>query len=168
MQPPYDKLPGIISTAVGYTGGSVKNPSYEQVTSGKTGHLEAVQIVYDKSKLSYSRLLDIFWQSIDPTQAAGQFVDIGSQYKTAVFYHSEEQKRLAEQSKEALEKSGRFDRPIVTPVVPAQEFYPAEDYHQKYYQKNFERYQMYKTGSGRERFLKKVWADLETEKKPAK
>lgn len=159
MQPPYDDLPGIISTTVGYTGGTVANPSYEEVSSGETGHLEAVQIVFDSSQTSYKELLDVFWKNIDPTNDYGQFADWGSQYRTAIFYHGERQKKLAEESKKELEASGKFSRPIVTAIRPAQKFYPAEDYHQEFYKKNPLRYNSYKVGSGRAGFLKKTWKD---------
>ncbi|MBI4849321.1 MAG: peptide-methionine (S)-S-oxide reductase MsrA [Nitrospirae bacterium] len=159
MQPPYDKLKGVVSTRVGYTGGHTKAPTYEEVSSGTTGHAEAVEILYDPALTGYGELLDIFWQSIDPTTLNRQFADSGTQYRTAVFYYNEEQRRLALTSKEALEKSGKFSKPIVTEIVPASEFYPAEDYHQKYYVKNSTSYNLYKTGSGREAFIKKLWGD---------
>lgn len=159
MQPPYDELPGVISTTVGYTGGHVPHPTYEEVCTGETGHVEAVQIVFDPTKTSYQELLNVFWRNIDPTNPLGQFSDYGSQYRTAIFYHNEEQKRLAEQSKRALEASGKFDKPIVTQILPAGEFYPAEEYHQEFYRKNPLRYYNYKVGSGRAGFIKKVWGD---------
>ena len=157
MQPSFDRLSGVISTTVGYTGGSVPNPTYEQVSSGRTGHLEAVEVVYDSSKVAYEELLRAFWLSIDPTDAGGQFADQGSQYKTAIYYHDEDQKLLAEASKKELASSGRFHKPIATAILPAQPFYPAEEYHQKYYQKNVLHYNAYKKGSGREDFLKRAW-----------
>ena len=157
MQPVYDKLPGVVSTTVGYTGGQKKSTTYEEVSTGTTGHTEAIEVVYDPAKISYSELLDAFWRSIDPTNPRGQFADTGSQYRTAVFYHDEEQKRLALESKEKLAKSGKFDKPVATEIVPASEFYPAEDYHQKYYIKNAGHYELYKVGSGRAGFLKKLW-----------
>ncbi|MBF0485388.1 MAG: peptide-methionine (S)-S-oxide reductase MsrA [Candidatus Omnitrophica bacterium] len=157
MQPPYDKLPGVISTTVGYTGGAKPNPSYEEVSSGKTGHLEAVQVLYDSSKTSYRDLLKVFWLSIDPTDPRGQFADQGSQYETAIFYADEEQKRLAEESRQELAASGRFSKPIVTQILLARPFYPAEQYHQKYYQKNSLHYNLYRQGSGREGYLERVW-----------
>ena len=159
MQPPYDKLEGVISTTVGYTGGTKKNPTYDEVSMGTTGHAEAVEIVYDSSKTRYLQLLDVFWRSIDPTTRNQQFADRGTQYRTAIFYHSEEQKRLAIASKEKLEKSGKFKEPIVTEVVPASTFYPAEDYHQEYYKKCPIPYQLYHVGSGRGGYLKKTWGD---------
>jgi peptide methionine sulfoxide reductase msrA/msrB len=165
MQPPYDKLKGVISTTVGYTGGHKRNPTYEEVSSGETGHAEAVEILYDPSKTSYGELLDVFWHNIDPTNSYGQFSDRGSQYRTAIFYHSEEQRRLALASKDALEKSGKFDKPIVTEILQAPDFYPAEDYHQRYYEKNPFHYKAYKSGSGREGFIKKIWGDISMMKK---
>lgn len=159
MESPFDKLDGVISTLVGYTGGTVKNPTYEQVCTGATGHAEAIEIVYDPARISYEKLLEVFWKNIDPTQENGQFADRGSQYRTAIFYHDEAQKRLAEASREHLEKSGQFSAKIVTEIVPAQEFYPAEEYHQEYYKKNPGHYQLYRSGSGREKFLKKTWGE---------
>lgn len=159
MQPPYDTLKGVLSTTVGYTGGTKENPTYEEVSSGKTGHAEAVEITYDPSQITYAELLDVFWKNIDPTALNRQFADMGTQYRTAIFYHSEEQKRLATLSKEKLEKSGRFDQPIVTEIVPLSTFYPAEEYHQEYYKKCPIPYQLYKVGSGREFYLKKRWGD---------
>ena len=159
MQPPYDKLKGVVSTRVGYTGGHVKNPTYEEVSSGTTGHAEAVEITYDPSRTGYNELLDVFWRSIDPTALNRQFADNGTQYRTAIFYHNEEQRHLAVASKEALERSGKFSGPIVTEIVQASEFYPAEEHHQKYYVKSPVRYNLYKVGSGRESFLKKMWGE---------
>ena len=157
MQPVFDRVPGVVSTTVGYTGGQKENPTYEQVSSGKTGHAEAIEVVYDPSKISYSQLLDSFWHSVDPTDRGGQFVDRGSQYRTAVFYQDEKQKELAEQSKQKIAASGEFDGPIATEITAASKFYPAEEYHQKYYIKNAGHYALYKVGSGREGFLKKTW-----------
>lgn len=159
MEWPFDKLEGVISTVVGYTGGTVKNPTYEQVCSGTTGHAESIEITYDPSRVSYEKLLEVFWKNIDPTQENGQFADRGSQYRTAIFYHSEEQKLLAEASRDQLDKSGKFSKKIVTEIVPAREFYPAEEYHQEYYKKNPGHYQLYRSGSGRERFLEKTWGE---------
>jgi peptide methionine sulfoxide reductase msrA/msrB len=159
MEPPYDDLPGVISTTVGYTGGNVPNPSYEQVSSGTTGHAEAVKIVFDSTKTSYSDLLKVFWRNIDPTNPLGQFADYGSQYRTAIFYISKKQKELALKSKKDLEASGMFDKPIVTEIVKASTFYPAEEYHQEFYKKNPLRYNSYKIGSGRAGFLKDKWGD---------
>lgn len=160
MQPPYDKMKGVISTRVGYTGGHKKNPTYEEVCRGTTGHAEAVEITYDPSQVSYEELLDLFWRNIDPTAKDRQFADQGTQYRTAIFYHDDEQRRLAEGSKEVLERSGRFPHPIMTEIAPASEFYPAEEYHQAYYVKNPVRYGLYKVGSGRESFIGSMWGDL--------
>lgn len=152
-----EKLPGVIKVVSGYTGGDEKNPSYTQVSSGKTGHVEAIQVHYDPTSLTYEELLDYFWKHIDPTDAGGQFVDRGPQYRSAIFYHDEEQKRLAEKSKEELSRSGKFNKPIVTEIVKLKKFYEAEDYHQDYYKKNTLKYQYYRFGSGRDQFLKEVW-----------
>lgn len=157
MAPPFEKIEGVKEVIAGYTGGHKENPTYEEVSSGKTGHLEAVEVVYDPTKVSYEKLLDVFWRQIDPTDPNGQFVDRGSQYVSAVFYLSEEQKRLAEKSKEELRKSGRFRKPIVTEILQASTFYKAEEYHQDYYKKNPLRYKLYRFNSGRDQFLKKVW-----------
>jgi methionine-S-sulfoxide reductase len=158
MEPPYEGLEGVVSVTSGYTGGAKKNPTYEEVSSGRTGHAEAVEIVFDPAKISYAQLLDVFWKNINPTTPNQQFADFGSQYRTAVFYHDAEQKRLAEASKAELGKLERYQKyPIVTEIVPAAEFYPAEDYHQNYYKKNPIRYKLYRKGSGREDYLKKAW-----------
>jgi peptide-methionine (S)-S-oxide reductase len=157
MEPPYDKLPGVISTTSGYMGGTVKNPTYEHVSSGRTGHTEVVQVVYDPAKVSYEKLLEVFWRNIDPTVKDRQFCDIGSQYRTGIFYHSDEQKRLAEASKGQVEKTKPFKQPIVTPVQAAGEFWKAEEYHQDYYLKNPVRYSYYRTGCGRDARLKELW-----------
>ena len=158
MQPPYDTLDGVISTTVGYTGGATPDPTYEEVSSGTTGHAEAVEIAYDPSKISYAQLLEVFWKNIDPTTLNRQFADAGSQYRTAIFYHTEEQQRLAEESKKRWERSGQFGgRPLVTAIVPASTFYPAEAYHQQYYKQCPLPYKMYRTGSGREGYLRKLW-----------
>lgn len=156
-QPPFDKLKGVVSTTVGYTGGHKENPRYDEVSTGTTGHAEAMEIIFDPDKITYDKLLDIFWRNIDPTTPNRQFHDSGSQYRTAIFYHTEEQKRMAEASKERIGKSGRFDGPVVTEIVPAAVFYKAEEYHQKYYEKNALRYSLYKSGSGRDEYLKKIW-----------
>ena len=161
MEPPFDKLDGVISTTAGYTGGPEKNPTYEEVASGKTGHAEAIQIVYDPLRVTYTELLDVFWRNIDPTQMDGQFVDRGRHYRTAIFYHNEAQREAATASKEALEKSGRYNGRIVTEILEAGEFYPAEGYHQDYYKKNPIRYKLYRYGSGRDKYLEKVWGDKE-------
>lgn len=157
MQPPFEKLEGVVSTTVGYTGGQTKNPSYEQVSAGRTGHAESVQIVYDPAKIGYTQLLEVFWHNVDPLTPNGQFCDHGNQYRTAIFYHDETQRRLAEASKQQLEVSKRFDRPIVTEIVPATEFYPAEEYHQDYHEKNPVRYQFYRWNCGRDQTLEKIW-----------
>lgn len=157
MQPFFDKTKGVKETMVGYTGGQTKNPTYEEVSSGTTGHAEAIQIVYDPTEVSYDKLLNIYWRNIDPTTKDGQFFDKGAQYRTAIFYHNEEQKKTAEKSRDDLAASGKFKKPIVTAIVPASEFYPAEEYHQKYYKKNALRYKAYSVGSGRDNFFKKIW-----------
>jgi len=157
MEPPFDALPGVISTTSGYTGGSKSKPTYEEVSSGRTGHTEAVQVVYDPKKVSYTKLLEVFWENIDPTVVDRQFCDVGNQYRTAIFYRGEEQKRLAEASKQALMKTKPFKDDIVTPIVPAGEFWPAEEYHQNYYMKNPVRYRFYRTGCGRDARLKELW-----------
>src|SRR4030095_10175178 len=151
------KLPGVVSTTSGYTGGSTKNPTYEEVSSGVTGHAEAVEIVYDPAKVSYEKLLDVFWHNIDPTVKDRQFCDRGTQYRTAIFVHDDKQRGLAEASKAALEKSKPCKEPIVTPIVAATEFWPAEAYHQDYYLKNPVRYGYYRTGCGRDRRLAQLW-----------
>jgi peptide-methionine (S)-S-oxide reductase len=157
MEPPYDDLDGVISTISGYTGGTKKNPTYEEVSAGTTGHAEAVQITYDPTKISYEKLLDVFWRNIDPFTANAQFCDSGSQYRSAIFYHDEAQKNLAEASKRLLQS--RFKQPIVTEVVRATEFYPAEDYHQDYYKKNPIRYKIYRYGCGRDQRLQTLWGN---------
>lgn len=159
MEPPFEKLDGVVEVTSGYSGGETENPTYEQVISGKTGHLETVQILYDPAVISYEKLLEVFWRNIDPTDKSGQFADRGSQYGTAVFYHDEKQKELAEESKEKLDQSGKFNRPIATEVRPYSNFYPAEDYHQNYYKTHPLHYNLYKKGSGRERFLEKKWQE---------
>jgi peptide-methionine (S)-S-oxide reductase len=157
MEPPFDKLKGVISTTSGYTGGYKQNPTYEEVSAGGTGHAEAVQVIYDPHSISYAQLLEVFWHNIDPLTSNRQFCDKGNQYRSAIFYHSEEQKRLAEQSKKALEESRGFKRPIVTELVPASEFYPAEEYHQDYYLKNPIRYKFYRYTCGRDQRLEELW-----------
>jgi len=157
MEAPFDRLPGVVSVTVGYTGGQVKSPTYEQVSAGGTGHAESVRIVYDPSKTSYDKLLDVFWHNVDPTVKDRQFCDIGHQYRSAIFYHNEFQRALAFRSKESLEKNKPFKGPVVTEIVPAGTFYPAEEYHQHYYQKNPIRYKFYRTSCGRDRRLKELW-----------
>jgi peptide-methionine (S)-S-oxide reductase len=157
MEPAFDKLSGVKSVVSGYTGGRKTNPTYEEVSSGTTGHTESIEIAYDPSVISYATLLDVFWHNIDPTVKDRQFCDAGSQYRSAIFYHSEEQKRFAEASKKALEQSKRFPGPIYTEIVPATTFYPAEEYHQQYYQKNPIRYKYYRYSCGRDQRLKELW-----------
>ena len=153
----FEKVDGVVEAISGYTSGQKTNPTYKEVSAGQTGHAEAVQVRYDPEKITYKQLLDVFWRHMDPTDAGGQFVDRGSQYRPAIFYHDEEQKRIAEESKAELEKSGRFTKPIATEIVPLAEFYTAEEYHQDYYSKNPLRYKMYRYGSGRDQFLKSAW-----------
>ena len=156
----FEKVPGVVEVVSGYTGGKVKNPSYEQVSSGRTGHTEAVQVSFDAAKVSYDKLLEVFWLNHDPTVKDRQFCDSGSQYRPEIFYHSEEQKRLAEASKAKWEKAKPFKQPVLTPITPAGEFYPAEDYHQDYYKKNPLQYRFYVTGCGRYARLDSLWGDL--------
>ena len=156
----FEKVPGVIQAVSGYTGGKVKNPSYEQVSSGRTGHAEAVQVTFDPSKVSYDKLLDTFWLNHDPTVTNRQFCDSGSQYRPEIFYQSEEQKRLAEASKAKWEKDKPFRQPILTQITQASEFYPAEDYHQDYYKKNPVQYRFYVTGCGRYARLDQLWGPL--------
>lgn len=160
----FEELNGVVEVISGYTGGHKENPSYEEVCSGTTGHLEAVQISYDSEKISYNDLLDVFWQTIDPTDAGGQFVDRGSQYKTAIFYHDQEQKELAENSKKSLNKAGLFEKPVATDIRQAVTFYNAENYHQDYYKTCPVRYNSYKLGSGRVQSLKKIWQSEKAKK----
>ncbi len=153
----FDKVPGVLRTISGYTGGLLKNPTYKQVSAGGTGHREAVQIFYDSKKVSYEKLLDIFWRSVDPTDAGGQFCDRGRSYETAIFANSPAQRRLAEASKQKLNKSEVLKKPIVTPIETAGAFYPAEDYHQDYYKKNPLRYKFYRYACGRDARVGEVW-----------
>ncbi len=155
MEPPFDKLDGVISTTSGYTAGKTENPTYEQVSAGETGHTEAVEIVYDPRKITYARLLEVFWRNIDPLTADAQFCDKGSQYRAGIYWHDETQRRLAEESKEAVAK--RLQKPIVTEVAAATKFWPAEEYHQDYYKKNPVRYKIYRTSCGRDRRLEAIW-----------
>ena len=157
MEPPFDKVDGVTATTSGYTGGHTVNPTYEQVSSGTTGHAESLQVTYDPARVSYEKLLEVYWHNIDPLARDRQFCDAGEQYRSAIFYHDEEQKRLAEASRQALEQSGRFKQPIVTQIVPAGPFYPAEDYHQDYYKKNPIRYKFYRYGCGRDQRLQELW-----------
>ncbi len=155
----FEKVKGVTEVISGYTGGQKENPAYEEVSAGSTGHVEAIQVIYDPLLVTYKELLRIFWRHIDPTDSGGQFVDRGAQYRSAVFYHNEEEKKQAEESKAELVKSGRFKKPVVTEIIPFTKFYRAEDYHQDYYKKNPLRYNFYRLNSGRDRFLKKIWAD---------
>lgn len=157
MEPPYDKLPGVISTISGYTGGHVANPTYEQVSAGGTGHAEAVKVTYDPRQVSYAKLLDVFWHNIDPVAVDRQFCDIGPQYRSAIFTTGEQQRRLAQASKRKLQALDRFERPIATQIVDASTFYPAENYHQDYYEKNPIRYKFYRWNCGRDQRLDELW-----------
>ncbi|WP_026679456.1 peptide-methionine (S)-S-oxide reductase MsrA [Fictibacillus gelatini] len=159
MVKPFGELPGIHGIVSGYTGGHVENPTYEQVKTGTTGHYEAVQITYDPDVFPYQKLLNLYWPQIDPTDDGGQFIDRGPQYRTAIFYHTEEQKKLAEQSKKEVEESGRFNKPIVTEILPATAFYPAEDYHQDFYKKNPKAYKQERVESGRDAFIEENWGE---------
>ncbi|GMB08020.1 peptide-methionine (R)-S-oxide reductase MsrB [Thermolongibacillus altinsuensis] len=159
MVSPFEEQPGIIQVVSGYTGGHKENPTYEEVCTQTTGHYEAVQITFDPDIFPYEKLLDIYWRQIDPTDDGGQFHDRGESYRTAIFYHNEKQRQLAEKSKRELEESGRFSKPIVTKILPASTFYPAEEYHQNYHKKNPLRYKLYRIGSGRDAFIKKHWFD---------
>jgi peptide methionine sulfoxide reductase msrA/msrB len=165
MQSPYDGIPGVYATTAGYAGGNVAHPSYEQVSSGSTGHAESMQVAYDPKQVSYEQLLDVFWHNIDPTDAGGQFCDRGSQYRSVIFYGDEQQKQAALASKRRLEASRRFARPIVTEIVALPAFYPAEDYHQNFCRKNPLRYESYRLGCGRDRRLAELWG--KPEPKPA-
>lgn len=161
MVSPFDKMPGIIKVVSGYTGGHVENPTYEEVCSDTTGHYEAVQITFDPTVFSYEQLVELFWRQIDPTDAGGQFGDRGQSYAPVIFYHDEEQRRVAEESKQRLDASGRFQKPIAVEILPAKTFYPAEEYHQDYYKKNPMRYEYYRAASGRAKFTKEAWKDRE-------
>jgi len=157
MEPPFEKERGVVAATVGYTGGFKADPTYEEVCSGSTGHAEAVELIYDSTLTTYMRLLEVYWQNIDPTTSNRQFVDIGSQYRTAIFYHNEKQRKIAEASKAALESCGRFDKRIVTEIVPATRFYAADDYHQDFYKRHPVQYLFYRIGSGRDQFLERFW-----------
>jgi methionine-S-sulfoxide reductase len=157
IQPAFDKAKGVIKTVVGYSGGTEPNPTYELVTSEKTNYRESIEVAYDPAKISYDQLLDIYWRQIDPTQADGQFTDIGPSYRAAIFYGNAEEKKIAETSREKLAHSGKFHKPIVTEILPAMKFHPAEVYHQKYYQQNPEHFEAFEKGSGRVFFQKKNW-----------
>ena len=164
IQPAFDKATGVIKTVVGYCGGTEPNPTYELVSSEKTGYRESIQITYDPAKISYDQLLDIYWRQIDPTQADGQFTDIGPSYRAAIFYGNDDEKRIAEASKQKLARAGKFSKPIVTEILPAMKFYPAEAYHQKYYQQNPEHFEAFEEGSGRVSFKKKTWENKESQR----
>ena len=159
MEPPFDRLDGVISTTSGYTGGERRHPGYGDVSSGRTAHAEAVEVVYDPQRISYGQLLEVFWRNIDPLTRNRQFCDRGSQYRTAIFFHGDKQERLARESKRQIEQSGRFDAPIVTEIVEAGEFWAAEDDHQDYYMKNPIRYKVYRFSCGRDRRLDELWGD---------
>ena len=157
MEPPYDELPGVLATTSGYIGGHQENPTYEQVSSGSTGHTEAVQIHYDPNRVSYEKLLEVFWRNVDPTTPDRQFCDRGSQYRTGIFYHDDRQQRLAEASRDVINRTKPFEAPIVTEITAAGAFYPAEDYHQDYYVKNPLRYKFYRYNCGRDQRLEELW-----------
>lgn len=157
MEPPFDKIDGVISTTSGYAGGQRKNPTYEEVSAGGTGHAEVVQVVYDLRKVSYAQLLEVFWRNIDPLTPNRQFCDSGHQYRSAIYYHNANQKKLAEASKRKLEQSRRFNKPIVTEIAALSAFYPAEEYHQNYYEKNPLRYKFYRFNCGRDQRLGELW-----------
>lgn len=159
MEPPYDKLDGVIRTTSGYSGGEKPNPTYKEVSSGTTGHIEVVEVAYDPEVVSYEELLHVFWRNIDPVRANAQFCDTGPQYRSAIFYGNEAEKELAERSKAELEASGRFDKPVATEILKADPFYPAESYHQDYYLKNPARYAYYRWGCGRDQRLKEIWGE---------
>jgi peptide-methionine (S)-S-oxide reductase len=159
MEHPFDEIPGVVSVTSGYTGGQKMNPTYEEVSTGGTGHAESVQVVYDPARVTYEKLLNVFWHNIDPTAKDRQFCDSGYQYRSAIFYHNEGQHRLALQSKALLEKDKTFKEPVVTEIAQATEFYPAEDYHQHYYKKNPIRYKYYRHGCGRDQRLKELWGN---------
>jgi peptide-methionine (S)-S-oxide reductase len=159
MEPPFDKTDGVLETIVGYTGGDTANPTYESVSSGTTGHTEAIEVRYDPGKVSYAELVGIFWRNVDPTTPDRQFCDVGSQYRAAIFYHDEEQREIAQRTKKEIEAAGTLPSPIVTQIVAASKFYPAEEYHQDYYEKNPVRYKYYRWGCGRDQTLEKLWGD---------
>jgi peptide-methionine (S)-S-oxide reductase len=161
MEPPFEKLAGVYSVTSGYTGGPQKNPRYEQVSSGGTGHTEAVQVVYDPTKVTYEKLLQVFWHNIDPTVRNRQFCDVGEQYRSAIFVHDAAQRKAAEASKAEIERTRTFEQPIVTPIQDAAEFWPAEEYHQDYYKKNAMHYKMYRMGCGRDARLKELWGSAD-------
>jgi peptide methionine sulfoxide reductase msrA/msrB len=159
MEHPFEDLPGVYQTLSGFTGGKKKNPTYKEVAHGKTRHTEAVEIHFDPEKISYEDILEVFWRNINPTDKGGQFVDRGAQYRTGIFYTSEEQKKIAEKSKNKIIKSGRFKKPIITPIIKATAFYKAEEYHQDFFKKSYIRYKVYRAGSGRDEYINKIWGD---------
>ncbi len=159
MESDFDKVPGVVATISGYTGGHTADPTYEEVSSGRTGHAESVEVIYDPKKVGYAKLLDVFWHNVDPTVKDRQFCDTGSQYRTAIFWHDEAQRQAAEASKAALARDKPFKAPIVTEIVKAGPFYPAEEYHQDFYEKNPLRYRLYRSGCGRDARLKELWGD---------
>ena len=167
MQPEFDRTKGVIKTTVGYTGGNAADANYPAVSSHKTQHREAIEVTYDPAQISYEKLLGIYWSNIDPTQADGQFADLGLSYQAAIYFANDEEKKIADASKEALGKSGQYEKPIVTQILPAMKFYPAEEYHQKYYLKNASDYEAYHIGSGREAYQKKMAAKKQSRKAPA-
>ena len=164
MEPPFAKLDGVVDVISGYTGGTKLNPTYEEVSLGNTGHTESVQVTFNPQKVSFDKLLDTFWRSMDPTDAEGQFVDRGNQYRPAIFFHSEEQRKLAEASRDKLQSSGRFPKKIATEIMAATKFYPAEDYHQHYWKKSAVKYKYYRYRSGRDQFLDSIWGTTEAGK----
>ncbi|MFH0976165.1 MAG: peptide-methionine (S)-S-oxide reductase MsrA [Spirochaetota bacterium] len=159
MESPFDKLPGVISVTAGYTGGSIKDPTYEQVSAGGTGHAESVEIIFDPAKISFKKILDVFWHNIDPSVKDRQFCDTGHQYRSAIFYSNETQHKIAEESLEDMKKNKPFPGEVFTEIVPAGEFYPAEEYHQQYYKKNPIRYKFYRSNCGRDKRLKELWGN---------
>ena len=167
MQPEFDRTSGVIKTTVGYTGGKASDANYAAVSSHKTQHREAIEVTYDPARVSYEKLLGIYWSNIDPTQADGQFADIGLSYQAAIYYANEDEKKIAEASKEALGKSGQYEKPIVTQILPAMKFYPAEEYHQKYYLKNASPYEAYHVGSGREAYQARMAAKKQSSQAPS-
>ena len=166
MEPPFDKLPGVLSTTSGYTGGSTTAPTYEQVSAGRTGHAEVVEIVYDPGKVTYAQLLEVFWRNVDPLTANAQFCDVGSQYRAAIFVHDETQRRLAEESKRAVART--LGKDVVTEIVAASKFWPAEDYHQDFYKRNPIRYNLYRAGCGRDQRLEAVWGPAKKDRAGAR
>lgn len=160
IQPAFDKIPGVLKTVVGYCGGTEPNPTYQLVGSEKTKYRESIQVTYDPAKISYDQLLDVYWKQIDPTQSDGQFTDVGPSYRAAVFYADAEEKKVAEASKQKLANSGKFKKPVVTEILPVMKFWPAEDYHQKYSEKNPEHFEAFEEGSGRTSFQKNTWGGL--------